>query len=835
MDRLTLASLALIVLSTLYSLHRLPAAGNRCTALLETGWWADHKALLWQPQGCTLKQYKRKDIQQCLGTKTALFVGDSAVRSKFYALARAIDPQFVPPTEKAHQDMDVAWPDSRNTDDANNHDTSNGAPAARFLWDPYLNRSDTLDMLANDAQQPLPVALVGTGLWYLRNRNTGSGGIEAWRAAINRLAGNTNVYVSPVPQVVPALLSPERRETLDPEAIRLMNEYMASQPAQLQVFGSWDRMAQLMLPAETQDGLHYSDRLEDRAVNVLLNRACNMETVAAHAPFRTTCCIAYPRPPWMVVGAALLTCGGLAALLAARMRGGLSIAGLPAVATLRQMAAFGAILLLMYVCDRTPVFDKLQKHFVAWEFWLLAGATLAVGVVTWQKNPGSNGGGGGGGFLGRQQTDEWKGWMQLLILVYHMLNASTVAGIYNPVRVLVAMYLFMTGFGHCVFFCKKADFGLRRLTAVLLRTNVLAVALAYVMGTSYMDYYFAPLSSAWFLVVWLTMRVAPHTNKSRLVWIKIIVSAAICKAANDWLHLWPFALLQRVFGVAWSQREWEFRFGTDIFIVYVGMAAAVVMMQHGAQLQAHPRWSQIQRWAVLASVAGLLWYAAFELTRADKFAYNAWHPYVSPIPVLAFVVLRNSSTYLRDRSSSAFRFVGLISLELFIAQFHLFLAADTKAVLVLSDSRLWWIVNLAPVGIVFFGMCQLLANASSAICAWLMAVRSDAKQTVPPASATGAMIPMAELSRPTAQQQQQQQQQSLEVQLHANSAGSGSEHTAVNIDADNGSNNNGQQIQIPAVLDRLASNPPIAARLFDNLAARWAVGLLLLSVVNRLY
>ncbi len=51
--------------------------------------------------------------------------------------------------------------------------------------------------------------------------------------------------------------------------------------------------------------------------------------------------------------------------------------------------------------------------------------------------------------LNRDQTEEWKGWMQFVFLLYHYYHAEEV---YNSIRVMITCYVWMTGFGNFSFF-----------------------------------------------------------------------------------------------------------------------------------------------------------------------------------------------------------------------------------------------------------------------------------------------------------------------------------------------------------------------------------------------
>ncbi|KAI9823962.1 MAG: hypothetical protein M1819_001093 [Sarea resinae] len=809
-----------VVVSALYRYIWLDTTDPfKCEALKNGGRWLDppqgpylnRPYQNWQPEGCVMHEYKSPDIRSCLEHKRLVFAGDSTVRQLFWAVAKKLDKGKATKEKRLshkHRDLEFA---------------KNGVEL-KFLWDPYLNSSTLHDELeafsgkksGDGKTEGASLMLIGAGLWFARHipLNTQKAFKDAIDSIVpyaassprempSNLASGLSRGVGPAslvfaPVMVPYYdkLSPSRELTLTPEKIDPMNEYLQQLSVNQGVEVLWS-YAEMMSIRSTyaESGIHVIENVAIRKADVLLNLKCNAQAQAdGHFPYNRTCCSNYTSPNW-VQWVFLLGGGGLLPVL--NSIGVRDRRLLPSARVLRAAMIFAAILCYCFYADRTQIFNKIQKQYVSKEFLTLSGFTLLLGILSIRRSSVKLDGQGKPAdqpMLSRDQTEEWKGWMQFGILIYHLTGASQVLWIYEIIRLLVASYLFMTGFGHTIYFYTKRDYSLRRVASVLIRLNLLSCTLPYVMHTDYLFYYFAPLVSFWFLVVYATMRIGHERNKSPLFLIgKIVCSAILVTLFTKVPHVLEvvFTILRYTCRIHWDVNEWRFRVFLDMFIVYVGMLAAMLYVSLTALFSHHHTHAYTKKNALLARVkpylpllrallilfALIILPAFWSLTRRspDKYDYNWWQPYISFLPILAFVVLRNSHRHLRNFHSSIYAFIGRCSLETFTLQFHIWLAGDTRGLLSLglthdrgTDRPNRW-KEFAAITVVFLWLSWCCAAATAVLTRWIV----DGGDVAGPSavgSATASARKTDERKRPMEEDDDDEEQQEMQLPLTAPAA-----------------------------------------------------------------
>mmetsp|Transcript_97475 Transcript_97475/g.170071 ORF Transcript_97475/g.170071 Transcript_97475/m.170071 type:complete len:611 (-) Transcript_97475:48-1880(-) len=353
-----------------------------------------------------------------------------------------------------------------------------------------------------------------------------------------------------------------------------------------------------------------------------------------------------------------------------------------AVEPLRAAAELAAILAFLYLCDRTDFFEKskkLQDPNLFWGLWVLITVVALCTVRTLESSKP----------LQREQTDEWKGWMQIMFIMYHYFNQKSV---YNAIRVYIAAYVFMTGYGNWSLYIRGKSFTIRRSMQMLFRLNFLGFFVCVALTNEYMLYYICAMHTLFTIFVIIALYIKQELNKSSVaLHVKVFLTLAFTVLIYDG----PPVIFRAVFGTLPVVRplfafhdplhpeftdemhEWHFRSGLDRFIWIVGMAFALHYQKFEAlfdRLQAltpleNVLWSCLVVSPVL--LVAVIWIEyCFKL---DKFAYNKVHAYTSAIPILAYLFLRNISRFFRQRYLFLFAYVGRITLETYILQFHVWM------------------------------------------------------------------------------------------------------------------------------------------------------------------
>jgi N-acetylneuraminate 9-O-acetyltransferase len=318
--------------------------------------------------------------------------------------------------------------------------------------------------------------------------------------------------------------------------------------------------------------------------------------------------------------------------------------------------------------------------------------------------------------LNRDQTEEWKGWMQFMFLLYHYHHAEEV---YNAIRIMITCYVFMTGFGNVSFFYLKADYSAVRVLQMLWRLNFLVVFLCLTQGTTYILYYICLLHTYFFLMVYVTMRVAKHVNYDKWgIRIKLFLLACIIFIVWDVdsgifqaVHL-PFLndsrpMLGATGGAMW---EWYFRSTLDHWSTFIGMIFALnfpITSLFFRKAEAQP-W--LQHVAVKSLVGSAFLVATYLWTtgpfQQGKFDYNQTNAYYGCIPLMAYIYFRNLTPWLRSHYLDLLHQIGKTTLETYLMQHHIWLTSNAKSLLVIVPG--WPKVNFLLVTILYVAASRRL-------------------------------------------------------------------------------------------------------------------------------
>ncbi|KAF9410910.1 hypothetical protein HW555_010152 [Spodoptera exigua] len=587
---------------------------DSCTWLLTAGRYkGDHE---WQPYGCMLHKYSKTDARRCFRYlafwgkyNSFAFIGDSRLEQLYEYFISVV---------RTRLDLDSPYSTVEHRMPNYTYVDNKLRLSVTFVYSDDVSKT-MVDQFRTwqRSDQPPSVIIASTGLQLLKTRNTTDLVLEEYKRNLTHLVQAIDSLAARKTQVLWKLI-----EGVDVN--KLQNDYKRINNNDID---SYNRAAVEILT-------HSAAKIWNGVLWVVRSAWGAYESARSHLQGYTPVSRAAPSSDADASGSS-------PSLLAA-------------------MARLGLIMSYFYLCDRTNFFMKENKYYSEWSFWLPVGYVFALGLFFTEDSKSNT-------------RTKWKGWMQLVILVYQVTGASKVLPIYMLVRTLVSAYLFLTGYGHFYYTWKTGDTGLVRYLRVIFRLNFLTVVLCLTMNRPYQFYSFVPLVSFWYTLMFVIFALPPHITPSS--------SHTVESRPYQYLYITIKVIGLLVIVTVLYMSEVFFQ---KIFVTRPWKALFVNSDDdiHQWWLQ----WKQDRAWgggATALALLGLAAYAAFALLCSNASDCDEIQSYVSFLPVLSYAWLRNARGALRARHSALFAWVGRVSLELAAGGAHALGAADRAGRLVL--------------------------------------------------------------------------------------------------------------------------------------------------------
>ncbi|KPM02345.1 CAS1 domain-containing protein [Sarcoptes scabiei] len=718
---------------------------------------------VWQPYGCMMHTYSRLDIRRCIkyiaywgGQNHIVFMGESRVRQLYYQLIKSICLNSHQITD-SFQEEDLEYVEKEIN------------LLVRFLWRPKIDQSvvDEFVRWANQKDSRRPsIVMIGSAAYNSEFNKRNSTILESFKRNLTRLLPYLealNHTTSVLWMLQEPIFTSDLKNNIDSAIMneqidlynRIATEALSStnvntvhiwSSARLISLGFKDARSQNDTSSRSSFRVHPNSL--KFSIQILLNLYCNDQMNYNDG----TCCSDPERYTLiqLIVLALLATdnSDSIGMLIDNLNEENKNVKNNSTKHELIFLfGKLGAIMIYCFLCDRTNFFMKENKYYSRPNFLLPILYVFALGIFFTDESSHFV-------VLHSDQTNEIKGWMQLIILAYHYTGASQVLPIYITIRLLVSFYLFLSGFGHFTYFWTTNDLSFERFCKVIFRLNFLAVCLCLCMNRPYQFYYFVPLVSFWFFVIYSFFKIIPvvtetssEANSSHYFYlilkfitlfalISILYTSEVFFESLFLIRPWKFMFVSNDDSI----KEWWFRWRIDRYSVLCGMISAFclqMLRKYRIIHESNPHLFSSTRLNILMTIStiiGLFVSATIMINHSIKlrllllsfsslqffyvltnpiamsftpmffsFRYDSVSVLLSTI-ILSFVVLRNNSKWFRIRFSVLFSWFGRISLELFLCQYHIWLAADTHGILVLIPS--YPVLNVIITSFIFISIAH---------------------------------------------------------------------------------------------------------------------------------